>query len=143
MTDSATFKLDPKLEKDCYVLGRFQTSRLLLLNNSLVPWFILVPETSATELYELPVQQQQLLLDEINMLSNHLKHNFTVDKLNVAAIGNIVSQLHIHVVGRHFDDFCWPDVVWGAEGWLSYDQKQVDTIKSQFIEQLPDSFTSI
>jgi len=101
MTESDVFKLDSRLDNDCFTLGQLKTSRLLLLNNSLVPWFILVPETSATEIYELPHAQQLELLDEINLLSNHLKQNFAVDKLNVAAIGNIVNQMHIHIVGRN------------------------------------------
>ncbi len=142
MTESDIFKLDSRLNNDCFTLGQLKTSRLLLLNNSLVPWFILVPETSATEIYELPHAQQLELLDEITLLSNHLKQNFAVDKLNVAAIGNIVNQMHIHIVGRHVDDFCWPGVVWGADGKQAYKDSEVETIKSQLADKLPDIFTA-
>ena len=142
MTKSGIFKLDPQLDNDCFTLGHLKTSRLLLLNNSLVPWFILVPETSATEIYELPHAQQLELLNEINLLSNHLKQNFAVDKLNVAAIGNIVNQMHIHIVGRHVDDFCWPGVVWGADGKQAYMDNEVETIKSQLSDKLADIFTA-
>lgn len=143
MTESDVFKLDSRLDNDCFTLGQLKTSRLLLLNNSLVPWFILVPETSATEIYELPHAQQLELLDEINLLSNHLKQNFAVDKLNVAAIGNIVNQMHIHIVGRRVDDFCWPGVVWGADGKQTYTDNEVETIKSQLSDKLADIFTTI
>ena len=141
MNTSPEFKLDPRLENDCFVLGHLKTSRLLLLNNSLVPWFILVPDTTATEIYELPHAQQLELLEEITIISNHLKQNFAVDKLNVAAIGNIVNQMHIHIVGRHVDDFCWPGVVWGAEGTQSYNDNEVESIKAQLIKNLPDIFS--
>lgn len=141
MNTSLEFKLDPRLENDCFVLGHLKTSRLLLLNNSLVPWFILVPDTTATEIYELPHAQQLELLEEITIISNHLKQNFAVDKLNVAAIGNMVNQMHIHIVGRHVDDFCWPGVVWGAEGTQSYNDDEVESIKAQLIRNLPDIFS--
>ena len=143
MDKISNFKLDPKLNSDCFVLGQLKTSHLLLLNNALVPWFILVPDTTATELYELPHTQQLQLLEEINIISNHLKQNFIIEKLNVAAIGNIVSQMHIHIVGRHCDDFCWPNVVWGADGKQPYKEVEVDTIKSQLVDKLPDIFTRI
>ena len=142
MTHPSDFKLDPQLANDCFVLGRLKTSQLLLLNNSLVPWFILVPDTMATEIYELPHDQQLELLDEINIISNHLKQNFVVDKLNVAAIGNIVKQMHIHIVARHVDDFCWPNVVWGAEGKQAYTNEDVEIIKKQFTSKLAGFFTS-
>lgn len=142
MIETTDFKLDARLENDCFTLGRLQSSRLLLLNNSLVPWFILVPETTATELYELPREQQLILLDEINLLSDHLKKNFGVDKLNIAAIGNIVNQMHIHVVGRSVGDYCWPGVVWGAEGKQAYEPEEVENITAQLIKQLADVFTA-
>ena len=74
------------------------------------------------------------------MNPNHLKQNFSVDKLNVATIGNIVSQMHVHIVGRRVGDYCWPGVVWGAEGKQNYDQTQVDAIKTQLSQQLSDVF---
>ena len=140
MTNSNLSTLDPRLINDCFLLGHLKSSRLLLLNNSLVPWFILVPDTTHTEIYQLPHDQQLDLLDQINILSNHIKQNFSIDKLNVAAIGNIVSQLHIHIIGRHIDDFCWPGVVWGTTERRPYQNSDVDAIKSQLIHYLPDIF---
>ncbi len=136
------FQLDPQLLRDCFVLGRIKSSHLLLLNNSLLPWFILVPETTAYEIYELPKAQQLELLEEITIISSHLKQNYAVDKLNIAAIGNVVSQMHIHVVGRHVDDFCWPGVVWGTEQKQTYQDNEVKQIKYRLTEILNGVFVA-
>jgi diadenosine tetraphosphate (Ap4A) HIT family hydrolase len=136
------FQLDPQLVRDCFVLGRIKSTRLLLLNNALLPWFILVPETTAYEIYELPQAQQLELLEEINIISSHLKQNYAVDKLNIAAIGNVVRQMHIHVVGRHVDDFCWPGVVWGTDQKLLYHDNEVQQIKSRLTEMLAGIFVA-
>ncbi|HEY5602955.1 MAG TPA: HIT family protein [Gammaproteobacteria bacterium] len=107
------FSLDPKLENDTIKLGEFDLSLLLLMDNALFPWFILVPKLNAKELYELDADQQLMLWTEINTISEFLKEELHVDKINVAAIGNLVPQLHVHVVGRYKDDFAWPNTVWG------------------------------
>ncbi|MCI0506231.1 MAG: HIT family protein [Gammaproteobacteria bacterium] len=107
------FSLDPKLESDTIKLGEFDLSLLLLMDNALVPWFILVPKLNASELYELDADQQLMLWTEINTISEFLKEELHVDKINVAAIGNVVPQLHVHVIGRYTDDFAWPHTVWG------------------------------
>ena len=135
------FELDQKLKNDCLVLGRLNTSLLLLMNNSLVPWFILVPETSVIEVVDLSQSEQAGLLQEINILSAFIRGNFNSTKLNVASIGNIVSQLHIHVVGRDPSDKFWPDVVWGSSEKKPYTEEQVNRIILMTREQLGDKFT--
>ena len=122
------FQLDQQLQQDCFELGELQHSLLLLMNNALVPWFILVPKTDKTELYELPDNIQTGVLSEINSLSKFVKDEFCVDKLNVAAIGNVVKQLHIHVIGRRDDDYCWPGVVWGRPEKTPYNKEAIDHI---------------
>ena len=97
------FRLDPQLERDCFILGNVGSSLLLLLDNALVPWFILVPRVAVTEVYELEREVQLALLDQVNALSRLLKDELGVDKVNVAAIGNVVRQLHVHVVARRTD----------------------------------------
>jgi diadenosine tetraphosphate (Ap4A) HIT family hydrolase len=134
------FTLDPQLAADCHVLGELDAGLLLLLNNALVPWFILVPRTQSSELYQLEDDLRQLVWQEINILSAFVHAEFKVEKLNVAAIGNKVQQLHIHVVGRNPNDFCWPGVVWGAEGRADYDQEQVRAIETLFLERYPGRF---
>jgi len=135
MTD---FQLDPRLASDCIILGETDLSLLLLMDNSLLPWFILVPKTNETELFELAKADQMLLLEEINLLSGFLKTVMKVEKLNVAAIGNIVRQLHVHVVGRSSTDFRWPGVVWGAQEKIPYSVAEIRSVLAALEGYLPE-----
>ena len=126
------FELDSHLAKDNFILGEFETSLVLLMNNKVAPWFVLVPKVAGvSELYELDKDMQASLMDEINRLSEFVKQQFVVDKLNVAAIGNIVKQLHIHVVARAEGDYCWPGVVWGTDFSEQYLAEEVDELVSK------------
>ena len=109
------FELHPQLLADCHHVGRFTLSHVLLHRNASLPWLILVPEVDADvrELYELSLDSRRELDVEIDTLARHLKQSLGARKINIAAIGNLVPQLHIHVVGRHPGDPCWPGVVWG------------------------------
>lgn len=135
------FELDARLVRDTHHLGRLDDIHLLLMDNALVTWLILVPQTAASELYQLEPTQQQALLAASNRLSDYLMHQHPCDKLNVAAIGNIVNQLHLHLVARRRDDFCWPGVVWGERDRLAYEPSQVAEIAHGVAEALGDSFT--
>jgi len=123
------FQLDSRLANDCTVLGQLSSGdQLLLHHNAAVVWFIVVPKTDQAELFELPPTKQQQLLDEINRLSAFLKEQHNCDKINIATIGNIVSQLHIHIIGRFKDDPYWPDVVWGqatTKNWSKSELQQL------------------
>jgi len=130
------FELDSRLAQDCIVIGKLNISQLLLMNNSLVPWFILVPERTATEITDLLHSEQLIILEEINFVSSFVKANFEISKLNIAAIGNIVSQLHIHIVGRNPSDYCWPNVVWGTKQRELYTVEQIKKITTTLREQL-------
>jgi diadenosine tetraphosphate (Ap4A) HIT family hydrolase len=132
------FILDQRLAQDCYILADLSLSRLLLMDNALIPWLILVPRIDKTELHQLSAPEQQALLDEINLISRFAEETFSPDKLNVAAIGNIVKQMHIHIVARKTDDVCWPGVVWGMKQREAYDQTQLDTLSVALRSQLPD-----
>ena len=132
------FVLDSRLAGDCFLLAESDTSLLLLMDNARVPWFILVPKTEVKELYELEPHVQQKVIDELNALSSFLKKVFQPDKLNVAAIGNIVSQLHIHIVGRSKSDYCWPNVVWGAAGAVAYSETELQELKHKVLNELPE-----
>ena len=125
------FQLDEQLQKDCIVLGELQYSLLLLMNNALVPWFILIPRTDKTELYELADDVQAGVWAEINAVSKFVKDEFCIDKLNVAAIGNVVQQLHIHIIGRQHEDYCWPSVVWGRREKTLYKKEAIDHIMAK------------
>ena len=135
------FELDPRLRQDCFLLGRLPLCQLLLMNNAALPWFILVPETTVTEVCDLPPGDQATLLDEINAVSKLVRGFERVEKLNVAAIGNIVRQLHVHVVGRHPGDYCWPGVVWGSEAPRRYPALEVEAIRAQTSAVIGPQFT--
>jgi diadenosine tetraphosphate (Ap4A) HIT family hydrolase len=129
-------ELDPRLKSDCLELGNTGLCRLLLMNNRHLPWFILVPDTPCTEVCELDPDEQGRLWAEVNSIARFVRREFSPDKLNIAAIGNVVSQLHVHVVGRFTDDYCWPGVVWGAPGADSYPATEAHERVSYLREQL-------
>ena len=137
---STGFILDPTLARDCFDMGDLQGNRLLLMDNALLPWFILVPKTAITELCDLPDHVSAPLDAAIRQLSFHVRKNWPIEKLNVAAIGNVVRQLHVHVVGRHHKDYCWPGVVWGRSEKTPYDLEQVEKIRLDLLQSLGDSF---
>ncbi len=129
------FKLHPRLQEDCLTLGLINNCSLLLNKNALVPWFILVPHTTKTEIFQLDNQQQSQLHQTVNLLASFVKSNFNADKLNIATIGNIVPQLHIHIVGRFQHDFCWPQPVWGQTQRNDYSHQELLSIKQSLISQ--------
>lgn len=132
------FTLDPRLADDCIVLGEMRLSLLLLLKNALVPWFILVPRRDQTEIFELNREDQEALLEEINLISGFVKGLAGVEKLNVAAIGNVVKQLHVHLIGRNPEDFCWPNVVWGRPEKTPYSDEEIRAIRESLVAKLPE-----
>ena len=107
------FTLHPRLKADCIELGKLAISRVLLLNNGHYKWFILVPEVEETELHKLSTEDRNTLFSEAQLISEFLGEQYPLDKINVGAIGNMVPQLHYHIVGRRKDDPAWPGVVWG------------------------------
>ncbi|HEY5777057.1 MAG TPA: HIT domain-containing protein [Xanthomonadales bacterium] len=114
-------ELHPRLAADCIRLGRLELCHLLLMNDASYPWFILVPDRDGIrEIFELDAADRQQLLDESCRLSEFLMSRFKGDKLNVAAIGNLVPQLHLHHVVRFQADRAWPKPVWGQFPALAY-----------------------
>lgn len=108
-----SFSLNPQLEADTHQLLSCDDFYVLLHKNKTLPWFIVVPKNTVTEWYELPELLQQELAGLTRKLSLYLKQNHQCDKINTASIGNVVSQLHVHVIGRFKEDPLWPDVAWG------------------------------
>ncbi|MFT6920856.1 MAG: diadenosine tetraphosphate (Ap4A) HIT family hydrolase [Cognaticolwellia sp.] len=134
---SEQFKLHPQLANDCFVMADFPLSRLLLCNDSAYPWFILVPKVDGIQdIYQLDWQQQQQLLNESSMLSEVLMQEFKGDKMNVAALGNLVSQLHLHHIVRYEKDACWPKPIWGQQALTPYTDSELEVIKSRIIPKL-------
>lgn len=107
------FHVHPRLAADCHRLGRFATCHLLLHRNALVPWFILVPQGAAGDLLGLPPALRDAVMDECSRIAAFVRARFGTPHINFAAIGNLVPQLHLHVVGRSPGDACWPDPIWG------------------------------
>ena len=122
------FALHPRLATDSHALVQLPFSEVRLMRNAAVPWFILVPATEATEWFDLPVDDARRLQDEVHTVARFVREFFTADKINIAAIGNIVSQMHVHVVARHEDDYCWPGVIWGADSEERYAAARVNEI---------------
>ncbi|MBF0355246.1 MAG: HIT domain-containing protein [Alphaproteobacteria bacterium] len=109
------FSLHPRLEADTVPVKQLGLSRLLLMNDSNWPWLILVPEKPAiSELHQLSAAERMVLIEEIAYVSEIMERLFTPSKMNVAALGNMVPQLHIHVIARYQDDLAWPKPVWGV-----------------------------
>nr|WP_232233366.1 HIT domain-containing protein [Pseudomonas putida] len=124
--------MDSRLQQDSLVLGDFPLSRLLLSKDANYPWFILVPRRAdVSELFQLDLADQQQLWKETTLLAEALKGEFLADKMNVATLGNVVSQLHMHVVVRHRGDAAWPAPVWGKVPALDYAPAQVDAIRQR------------
>ena len=134
-----TFNLHPQLRKDSVFLGHFPLCQLLLLNKQTLPWFILVPaRPELTELYQLSVQDRQQYVQESDHLARTIQRIFQADKLNIATIGNLVPQLHIHHIVRFQNDPVWPNVVWGALEGEPYPSDTLAQIRTQLIPQLSD-----
>lgn len=114
-TPPATWSLHPQLSRDTMNIGDLPLSRVLVINDANYPWLLLVPRRlGAGEIVDLDEVEQAQLMTEIARVSRALKAVTDCDKINVAALGNVVPQLHIHVIARRRDDAAWPRPVWGA-----------------------------
>lgn len=110
-----TFELDARLAADSLFVADGPLSQVRLMDDARWPWLVLVPRVEgASEWIDLDGNQQRLLLAEVNLVSRLLREEAGVDKLNLGALGNIVRQLHVHLVGRHEGDAAWPGPVWGS-----------------------------
>ena len=123
------FKLHDRLAADTVLVHPLTLCQLLCMNNRVWPWLILVPaRPDGTELHHLPPGDRAVLMEEIAQASALLDRMFRPDKLNVAAIGNAVPQLHVHVVARRRDDPAWPNPVWGSGIAEPYDPADLDSL---------------
>jgi len=114
-TPEPAWSLHPQLARDTVLVGDLALARVLAMNDANYPWLVLVPRRAgAVEIIDLDEADRGCLMAEIAQVSAALKRLTTCDKLNVAAIGNIVPQLHLHVVARRTGDAAWPKPVWGA-----------------------------
>ena len=117
------FALDERLAKDTFVVGDMPLCRVLLMNNSRWPWLILVPRREgAVELTDLAEADRALLIEEAASAADFLKAHTGALKINLGALGNIVRQLHLHIVAREPGDPAWPGPVWGHGAATRYDE---------------------
>lgn len=126
------FQLDPALAAQTHLVGELPLSRLLLMDDARFPWLILVPRISgARELIDLDSADQQSLLAETVSIGRALEGLQPFDKLNIAALGNVVAQLHVHVIGRREQDAAWPAPVWGHGEAITYTASALSTLLQQ------------
>jgi diadenosine tetraphosphate (Ap4A) HIT family hydrolase len=125
----STFSVHPQLADDTIPVGDLALSRVLLAQDANYPWLSLVPRrTSVTELINLSEQDQAQLVREIAAASKALKAATECERLNIAALGNVVSQLHVHVIGRGRGDAAWPKAVWGVAPPAAYNAPARDRL---------------
>ncbi len=125
------FEIHPRLAAGGHEIGRLGGCRLLLKDNALFPWFLLIPEVEGIEdLHELPIGKFNEAMAAMRRVSEFVAAHFRPEKLNVACIGNQVRQMHIHVVGRSTGDPAWPGTVWAFEGKKTYPPGEVDEIRA-------------
>lgn len=131
------FNLDSRLEADTFFIADLKISKLLLMNDSGYLWLILVPkEPNLVELTDLSFAKQTQVLEEINLVGKIIKEEFGFQKLNIAALGNVVKQLHIHVIGRNEDDAVFPKPVWGHSVIKPYKKEEAEKLVNKIRELL-------
>ena len=125
-TPPPAWSLHPQLANDTTGIGDLPLARTLLMNDASYPWLVLVPrQAGIVEIIDLDDDQQTQLMSEIAMLARVLKDVTGCHKLNIAAIGNVVPQLHVHVIARRTSDAAWPRPVWGAVPPVPHDAEEV------------------
>ncbi len=136
MTDP-NFDLHAQLEADTVPLVDWPLARLLLMNDRRFPWIILVPRVSgASEIFDLPASARTVLWREVDAAASKLKAETRALKINIGALGNIVRQLHIHVVARNEGDGAWPGPVWGSGTRIPYEAGRLKALTTQFAAML-------
>jgi diadenosine tetraphosphate (Ap4A) HIT family hydrolase len=138
------YALNEQLQKDTKMLGQFPLCDVLLMNDSQYPWVILVPRrANIREIYHLSKEEQHVLSDESAYVSQRLSDFFKADSLNIAALGNVVAQLHMHHVVRFKDDPTWPKPVWGAIPAKAYSSQALDALTQDLCRLLSDKLESL
>lgn len=131
------FELHPQLARDTVLTGRFPLCELRLMNDANYPWFILVPQReNLREIHELNESDLHLLMRESVTLSRAVATAFAPDKLNIAALGNVVPQLHLHYIARYTSDPTWPAPVWGELPALPYSNEALVEVHKKIIAVL-------
>jgi len=137
MTTSSGFLLDARLERDASPLVDLELCSVRLMEDARYPWLVLVPRRpDAVEILDLAESDQLLMWDEIRLCAAALDRTVRPHKLNIAALGNVVAQLHVHVIARFETDDAWPRPVWGAHPARPYDVAERDVLSSSLLRML-------
>jgi len=133
----SAFELHPRLAADTIFVTDWPLSRVLLMNDARFPWLVLVPQrTNLVELHDLDAADRAVLIEEIARASRALKSLTNAAKINVGALGNLVPQLHIHVVARKPGDAAWPGPVWGQGAAQPYDPAAREALLKELARSL-------
>jgi len=131
------FELHSRLAADTAFVADWKLCRVLLMNDARYPWLILVPRRNdVTEIFELAPEDREMLMAEIALASERLKHFTHAAKINVGALGNLVPQLHTHIVARNPGDAAWPGPVWGHGRAEPYSASALETLVGEFVKTL-------
>lgn len=131
------FELHPRLAADTVEVCELELCKVLLMNDENYPWLVLVPmRESTTEIHQLFKDEQYKLMDEIAHVCSKLQAFTEAHKMNVAALGNVVPQLHVHVVARFEDDPAWPAPIWGVQEMRAYDEDHLRDLSATLREKL-------
>ena len=131
------FDLHPTLARDTVEVARLPLCRVLLMKDRRFPWLILVPEReSVREIHELPAADRAELIEEVARAGEALQRLFRPDKLNVGALGNVVPQLHVHVVARFATDPAWPGPVWGSGTAVACSDEQLEALRERLAAEM-------
>ncbi|WP_017219660.1 HIT domain-containing protein [Moritella dasanensis] len=135
------FILHPQLAADTILVGEFPLCQVLLAKDGNFPWLILVPKINEiSEFHDLTNEQQIQFLSESNAVSKLLKDGLSADKINIAALGNMVPQLHIHHVARFKEDVCWPKPIWGQIPAVTRTEQQTLLLTTMILNKLGSGF---
>ncbi len=125
---ASAWSLHAQLQKDTIDIGDLALSRVLVIKDANYPWLLLVPRRAdASEIIDLDEVEQAQLMTEISRVARALKEVTKCDKLNIAALGNAVPQLHVHIIARRTNDAAWPRPVWGVVGAVPHDAQEVQS----------------
>lgn len=133
-------QIHPQLLADCHYLGSLAATEVLLNRNAALPWFILVPDTRIADVLDLPEHHRDVVMADCSAISSFIKQVLGFEKVNFAGLGNVVPQMHLHIIGRRVGDACWPQPVWGnlpggeryepleLQGWQADLEKMLDMV---------------
>lgn len=126
-------ELDKRLEQDSVYIGELKSGQLRMIRDGENEWFLIIPAGGKfKEILDLNQEQQHNLMHDINLVSKLVKEHTQCDKLNVAALGNMVPQLHIHVIARYQHDRAWPGPIWGTQASKAFDASVVEVWSERF-----------